>query len=48
MKPKINWEYKEDLGINTKMKEVLRATLKACEAERDKLRAKLEKLQYGG
>lgn len=46
--PKYNWEYKQDMGINVKMKEVLRATLKACEAERDALRKKLERLQYGG
>lgn len=44
----MKWEYRPDFGINVKMKEVLKATLRACEAERDSLRRKLERLQYGG
>lgn len=48
MTPKASWQYKEDFGINVKMKEILRATLAASEAEVVRLRKKLERLQYGG
>lgn len=47
MKPKASWEYKTEFGINTRMKEVLKATLAAAQAERDRLKKKLDKLQYG-
>jgi hypothetical protein len=43
-----SWEYKNDFGINVKMKEMLKATLVASESELDRLRKKLNKLQYGG
>lgn len=45
---KPSWEYKSDFGINVKMKEMLKATLVASESELDRLRKKLNKLQYGG
>jgi len=45
---KPSWEYKNDFGINMKMKEMLKATLAASELELDRLRKKLNKLQYGG
>jgi len=48
VKPKYNWEYKKDFGINVKMKEILKATLTAAQAERDRLIKKLERLQHGG
>jgi hypothetical protein len=48
VKPKVNWEYKTEFGINTKMKEILKMTLTAAQAERDRLKKKLDKLQYGG
>jgi hypothetical protein len=41
------WEYKTEFGINTQMREVVRLTVSATEAEIKLLRRKLEKLQYG-
>lgn len=41
------WEYKKEFGINTQMREVVRLTISASEAEMKLLRRKLEKLQYG-
>ena len=46
-KPKANWEYKTEFGINTKMREVIQATIKVCEAEIKTYRRKIEKLTYG-
>jgi hypothetical protein len=48
VKPKLSWEHKTEFGINTKMKEILKLTLSAAQAERDRLKKKLDKLQYGG
>jgi hypothetical protein len=48
VKPKLSWEHKTEFGINTKMKEILKLTLAAAQAERDRLKKKLDKLQYGG
>jgi sugar-specific transcriptional regulator TrmB len=41
------WEYRQNFGINNKMKEVIEKTVEATEAELSHLRKKLEKLQYG-
>ena len=41
------WEYKNTLGINARMKDVLEKTLEAAKAERDLLLKKLRKAQYG-
>jgi hypothetical protein len=48
VKPKATWEYKTEFAINTRMKEILKMTLVAAQAERDRLKKKLDKLQYGG
>ena len=41
------WERKSEFGINTQMREVVRLTISASEAEIKLLRRKLERLQYG-
>lgn len=41
------WEHKTEFGINAKMKDVVKMTISAAEAETTLLRRKLEKLQYG-
>jgi hypothetical protein len=41
------WEHKTEFGINKQMREVLRLTISASEAELKVLRRKLEKLTYG-
>ena len=46
-KPKATWEYKEEFGINTRMREILEETKKVCEAQIEQYRRKLEKLTYG-
>jgi|HubBroStandDraft_3_1064219.scaffolds.fasta_scaffold223059_2 hypothetical protein len=45
--PQASWEFREEFGINNRMKEVIAITLSAANAERDVLLKKLEKLQYG-
>jgi hypothetical protein len=42
------WKHKKDFGINVKMREILKLTIEASTAERDRLKRKLDKLQYGG
>lgn len=41
------WEYRTNLGINERMKDVIKKTLEAARAERDLLLKKLRKAQYG-
>lgn len=45
--PQLEWEYKTEFGINTKMREVIQATLKVAEASIESYRKKIEKLTYG-
>lgn len=42
------WEYREEFKIHARMKEVVRLTISAAEAELAAARRKLEKLSYGG
>lgn len=46
-KPQINWEQRDDFGINREMTKVVNLTISATQAEIQALRRKLEKLQYG-
>jgi hypothetical protein len=41
------WEYKEEFGIVSKLREVVKATQVASEKELADLRRKLERLTYG-
>jgi hypothetical protein len=41
------WEYKEEFGIVSKLREVVKATQIASEKELADLRRKLERLTYG-
>jgi len=41
------WEYKEEFGIVSQLKQAVKATQKASEMELTELRRKLERLQYG-
>jgi hypothetical protein len=45
--PELKWEYKETLPINDRMKDVIKATIKASECQLELMRRKLKKLQYG-
>jgi hypothetical protein len=45
--PKVGWQ-KREFAVNGKMKEVIRLSVTATEAEIAGLRRKLQKLQYGG
>jgi hypothetical protein len=45
--PELKWEYKETLPINDRMKDVIKATIKASECQLEIMRRKLKKLQYG-
>lgn len=45
--PKANWEFKQEFGIVTKMREIVLLTKEAHEIEVDRLRRQLEKLTYG-
>jgi len=42
-----NWEYREEFGIVTKMREAIKLTKVATESELALLRRKLERLHYG-
>lgn len=47
-KPKTpEWQYKKEFEINKRMKEVVKLTISATQAELDGLRRKLDKLTYG-
>lgn len=41
------WEYKEEFGIVTRLKEAVKVTAVASEKELSNLRRKLERLTYG-
>lgn len=45
--PPPEWNYKEEFGIVTQLKQVVKATQKATEMELAELRRKLERLTYG-
>lgn len=45
--PELKWEYKETLPINDRMRDVIKATIKASECQLELMRRKLKKLQYG-
>lgn len=45
--PKPQWERREGLALNQRMKEVLQLTKQAAEQEIAALRRKLDKLTYG-
>ncbi len=45
--PPPEWKYKEDFGIVTQLKEVVKATKVATEKELAELRRRLDKLTYG-
>jgi predicted chitinase len=45
--PQANWEYREEFGIVTKMREAISLTKTATESEITLLRRKLERLTYG-
>lgn len=47
-KPRIDWQYKREFGINTKMREAIKLAIGATESELTTLRRKLAKAQYGG
>ena len=46
--PKATWEYRDQLRINTVMKDLLKKTIEATEKEIDALREKLDRIQRGG
>ena len=45
--PQANWEYRQEFGIVTKMREAINLTKTATESELAVLRRKLERLTYG-
>ena len=45
--PQANWEYRQEFGIVTKMREAIKITKGATESELALLRRKLERLTYG-
>lgn len=45
---KAEWKRVNEFGINTRMREIVKLTIKASEDELARLRKKLEQLQYGG
>jgi hypothetical protein len=45
--PAPEWNYKEEFGIVSQLKQVVQATQKASELELAELRRKLERLTYG-
>lgn len=45
--PQANWEYRQEFGIVTKMREAIKVTKAATESELAVLRRKLERLTYG-
>ena len=45
--PPPEWKYKEEFGIVTHLREVVKATKGATELELAELRRKLERLTYG-
>jgi hypothetical protein len=45
--PQANWEYRQEFGIVTKMREAIKLTKTATESELAILRRKLERLTYG-
>jgi hypothetical protein len=45
--PRAQWQFKNEFGIHTKLKEVVRGTIEVSNAELDLLRRKLDKLTYG-
>jgi hypothetical protein len=46
--PAPQWEYKNEFALVSNLREVIKLTMKATEAEISALQKKLEKLQYGG
>lgn len=46
-KPKVEWEYKTEFGINARMREIIDTTIKVAEIEIDTYRRKIAKLTYG-
>lgn len=46
-KPKVEWSYKTEFGINGRMREIVNMTIKTAEAEIERYRRKIEKLTYG-
>jgi hypothetical protein len=46
--PTPGWEYRTEMGINRRLKEIIQLTEKVTETELAVLRRKLEKLQRGG
>lgn len=46
--PGPKWEYKKEFAVTGQMREVVKMTVAATEAEIQALHRKLEKLQYGG
>jgi hypothetical protein len=45
--PNPEWEYKEEFGIVSQLKQAVRATQKASEQELAELRRRLERITYG-
>jgi hypothetical protein len=43
----VKWEYKTDFQIVQELKKVLAAAKEAAEKQRDELKRKLDKIQYG-
>lgn len=46
-RPPLQWEYRTELKINARMRELISMTKAVTEAEVDRLRRKIEKLKYG-
>lgn len=45
---RFNWEYRNEFRVNTQMRDLVQLTRVVTETEIDRLRRKLEKLNYGG
>lgn len=45
--PKARWEKRNEFRITGQMREVVKLTIKACEAQITLYQRKIEKLQYG-
>jgi hypothetical protein len=45
--PQVNWEYRKEFGINSKLREAVLLTKDATQSEIASLRRKLERLTYG-
>lgn len=46
-RPPLEWEYRTELKINARMRELITLTKMVTEGEVDRLRRKVEKLKYG-